>query len=246
MGENMNRKLKGAVDVAMSVALLFLTGYQFWGDEAHEWAGAGIFVLFAVHHILNWRWHKNLFRGKYSLIRVLQVCIDILTWFSMIALIYSSIVLSRYVFSVLPIEGGMALARRLHILGSYWGFLLMNVHLGLHWNMVIRMAQRGMRIRKTSKIRSVLLFLLGTAISLYGIAVFIRRDFLTYLLLKSEFVFLDYGESVFLFYIDYLALMGLCIFIAYYLTKLLRKVHGQNNIQKDKQEKEGGRNLVKM
>ncbi|MCI8333979.1 MAG: hypothetical protein HFH25_05305, partial [Lachnospiraceae bacterium] len=64
---------------------------------------------------------------------------------------------------------------------------------------------------------------------LYGIAVFIRRDFLTYLLLKSEFVFLDYGESVFLFYIDYLALMGLCIFIAHYLAKLLRKVHGQNN-----------------
>lgn len=107
----------------------------------------------------------------------------------MVALIYSSIVLSRYVFSVLPIEGGMALARRFHILGSYWGFLLINVHLGLHWNMVIRMAQKGMRIRKSSKIRSVLLFLLGTAISLYGIAVFIRRDFLTYLLLKSEFVF---------------------------------------------------------
>lgn len=36
----------------------------------------------------------------------------------------------------------MALARRFHILGSYWGFLLMNVHLGLHWNMVIRMAQK--------------------------------------------------------------------------------------------------------
>ena len=49
----MNRKLKGAVDAAMSVALLFLMGYQFWGDEAHEWAGAGIFVLFAVYHILN-------------------------------------------------------------------------------------------------------------------------------------------------------------------------------------------------
>ena len=58
------------------------------------------------------------------------------------------------------------------------------------------------------------------------------------MLLKSEFVFLDYGESIFLFYIDYFALMGLCIFIAHYLTKLLRKVHGQNNIQKDKQEKE--------
>ncbi len=48
----MNRKLKGAVDVAMSVALLFLMGYQFWRDEAHEWVGAGIFVLFAVHQYI--------------------------------------------------------------------------------------------------------------------------------------------------------------------------------------------------
>ena len=122
----------------------------------------------------------------------------------------------------------MALARRLHILGSYWGFLLMSIHLGLHWNMVIGMAQKGLRIKKSSRMRSVLLFLIGTAISLYGITVFIRRDFLTYLLLKSEFVFLDYEESVFQFYIDYLALMGLCIFIAHYLARLLKQVHGQS------------------
>lgn len=218
----MNRKWKRVVDVAMTVTLLFLMGYQFWGDVAHEWAGAGIFVLFAFHHILNWRWYKSLFQDKYSLMRIFQVCVDMLTLFSMIALIYSSIVLSRYVFAFLPIKGGMAFARRLHILGSYWGFLLMNIHLGLHWNMVIGMVQKRMRIKKSSKIRSIFLLFIGTAISLYGITVFIKRDFLTYLLLKSEFVFLDYGESIFLFYIDYFALIGLCVFIAHYLTKLLR------------------------
>ena len=233
----MNGRRKRAVDVAMTAVLLFLMGYQFWGDAAHEWTGAGIFVLFAVHHILNWRWYKNIFQGKYSLMRIFQVCVNVLTLFSIVALIYSSIVLSRYVFVFLPIEGGMALARRLHILGSYWGFLLMNLHLGLHWNMVIGIVQKRMRIKKSSGIRSVLLFFIGTVISLHGIAVFIRRNFLTYLLLKSEFVFLDYGESIVLFYIDYFALVGLCIFVAHYLSKLLRKVQGQNNIQKDKQEK---------
>ena len=38
------------VDIAMTLALLFLMGYQFWGDVAHEWAGAGMFVLFLAHH----------------------------------------------------------------------------------------------------------------------------------------------------------------------------------------------------
>jgi hypothetical protein len=60
----------------------------------------------------------------------------------MAVLMYSSIVLSRYVFALLPIERGLALARRLHILGSYWGFLMMSLHLGLYWNMVLGMIKR--------------------------------------------------------------------------------------------------------
>ena len=35
-------RFKIAVDALMTLALLFLMGYQFWGDAAHEWAGAGI------------------------------------------------------------------------------------------------------------------------------------------------------------------------------------------------------------
>ena len=37
---------------------------------------------------------------------------------------------------------GPAFARRLHILGSYWGFLLMSLHLGLHWNAVLGMVKK--------------------------------------------------------------------------------------------------------
>lgn len=36
----------------------------------------------------------------------------------------------------------MSFARRLHILGAYWGFLLMSRHLGLHWNMIIGMLRK--------------------------------------------------------------------------------------------------------
>ena len=42
----------------------------------------------------------------------------------------------------LRIEGGMMLARRLHILGAYWGFALMSFHLGLHWSMLMGMAKK--------------------------------------------------------------------------------------------------------
>ena len=216
----MKGKIKMVVDMLMTAALLFLMGYQFWGDTAHEWVGAGMFVLFLVHHILNGSWQKNLFRGKYSPMRIFLTIIDLLTLLSMIAQVYSGIVLSRHVFAFLPIKSGLALARRLHILGSYWGFLFMSLHLGLHWNMVINRLKR--RKKPFPRSISAVCFTAAPAIALYGVWVFIKRDFPTCLLLKSEFVFLDYEESKVLFYLDYFALMGMCIFISHYVGKLLQ------------------------
>ena len=215
---------KLAVDILMTVLLLLLMGYQFWGEAAHEWIGAGMLLLFIAHHILNGHWHKSLFKGKYNTMRIVTLCVDLLVLLAMLAQMYSGIVMSRYVFSFLPIESGMSLARRLHILGAYWGFILMSLHLGLHWNMILGMIQKMARIKTSSKIRSISTFIAGLVIAGYGVWVFISRDFLTYLFLKSEFVFLDYSEPKILFYIDYLALMGLFIFVAHYGSKLCRQI----------------------
>lgn len=216
--------VKLVVDIIMTLALLFLMGYQFWGEAPHEWVGTGMFLLFIVHHILNSNWHKSLFKGKYNTMRIITLCIDVFVLVSMLAQMYSGMVMSCYVFDFLPFSGGMSLARRLHILGAYWGFLFMSLHLGLHWNIILGMFRKRAKIKSSSKINSCFAFLTGLIISCYGAQVFIRRDFPTYLLLKTEFVFWDYSELKVLFYIDYLALMGLCIFIAHYSTKLIRKV----------------------
>lgn len=215
--------IKLAVDVLMTLALLFLMGYHFWGEILHEWVGAGMFLLFIAHHILNGHWYKTLFKGKYNALRILTLCTTSLVLVSMLAQMYSGILMSRYVFDFLPFNGGMSLARRLHIIGAYWGFLLMSLHLGLHWNMILGMFRKAAGIKSKAKGRSIIAFVVGLVIAVYGLWAFIGRDFPTYLFLKSEFVFLDYSEAKILFYIDYLALMGLCIFIAHYSTKLIRK-----------------------
>ena len=216
-------KTKIFIDILMTLGLLFVSGYQFWGEAPHEWAGAGMFVLFLVHHLLNLGWHKNVLKGRYTVSRVLQLIVDVCLFITMLLQMYSGIVLSRYVFSFLPIERGLALARKLHILGAYWGVPLMSLHLGLHWNMMMGIVKRRMGITDRSHIRSLIGVLSGGCIAIYGVSVFIRRDFLTYLFLKNEFVFLDYNESKIRFYLDYLALMGLCTFIGHYIAKICRK-----------------------
>ena len=145
-----------------------------------------------------------------------MLAVNILTLAAMVVLMYSGITMSRHVFAFLPTRGGKAAARRLHLLGSYWGFLLMSLHIGLHWGMVWNKLEK-----KAGKQKGYLYLTGSMVIAVYGAYVFAKRDFLTYLFLKSEFVFLDYAESKILFYLDYMALMGLCIFIMHYGSKLL-------------------------
>ena len=41
--------------------------------------------------------------------------------------------------------------------------------------------------------------------------------------MQNHFVFFDYSEPIPLFYLDYLAMMGTCIFLAHWLGSLLRR-----------------------
>lgn len=96
----------------------------------------------------------------------------------------------------------------------------MALHIGLHWRMVLGLAHKHLHF--AHHLKSCLLFLIAMVIACIGLMQFIQRDFMTYMFVRTEFVFLDFSESVIQFYLDYLALMGFFIFIAYYLSKVLR------------------------
>ena len=210
-------KIKIAVDTAMTLALLLLMAYGLVGEAAHEWIGMGMFVLFVLHHILNRRWIGAVPRGRYTPLRVVQTVLAALVLLCMVGSMVSGILLSRYVFAFLPSHGGYELAGTLHMLCAYWGFVLMSLHLGLHWNMLLTMARRHCR---PNKLRTWLLRVAGYLFAAYGAVAFVRRDVGSYLTLKSHFVFYDYTEPVGLFLLDHLAVMGLFVLVGYALTAL--------------------------
>ena len=216
--------LKRVIDLLMTLALLLLMGYQFWGDLAHEWAGAGMFVLFILHHILNKSWYRALRKGRYSPARIFQIIINWLLFLAMVGLMISGIILSRHVFAFLPISGGLSFARLLHMASSYWGFVLMALHLGLHWNLVINGMRRAAKIRNASPMRTAVLTVLSALIAVYGLYVFITRNLLSYMFLRTHFVFLDFGEPIPKFCLDYLAMMGLFIFLSHYGARALKRI----------------------
>ena len=139
--------IKIVADILMTIILLLLMSYLMIGSELHEWLGAGMFVLLVIHHVLNIRWGKNLFRGKYTPFRILQTIIFGLVLVCVIGSMYSGIVLSRHIFMDLSVIGSKSMARIIHMLSAYWGFLFMGIHLGLHWNMVVGMAGKALENR---------------------------------------------------------------------------------------------------
>lgn len=224
----MKKKLiyKISIDVIMTILLVLLMGRQLTGDSLHEWLGAGIFTLWILHHILNRSWYKHLFKGKYTPMRILQTVTNVAVFISMLGIMVSGIILSREVFAFLPISGGIAMARTLHMLGAFWGFVLMSLHLGLHWNMVLAMI-RKMTGGTDSKLRQFLARFLAIFIAGYGLYAFLKNQFSAYMFLTSSFVFFDFERPVPLFFTEYIAIMGLFTFLSYYISKGVTNLAGR-------------------
>lgn len=217
----MKQKFKIIVDILMTISLLLLMSYQMIGNDIHEWIGVGMFVFFVTHHILNIKWSKNLFHGKYTLYRVIQTFLVALIFISVISSMYSGIILSRHVFESFSLGGSKSFARILHMLAAYWGFALMGLHLGIHWNVIVAMA--GKVFPKKSKVRTIVFRIIAWLISGYGIYVFCNRKIFSYMFLQQRFVFFDFSESLIMFLMDYLAIIGLFVFLGYYLAKGVKR-----------------------
>ncbi len=208
------------VDLGMTILLMLLMAFELIGRTAHEWIGAGMFVLFIVHHILNRKWSGNLFHGKYSSYRSLQTVSAALVFLTMLGSMVSAVLISREVFAFLPISGGRSFGRTLHMLCAYWGFLFLSFHLGIHWNMILGMA--GKLCGKPSTLRARLIRTAGALIAAYGVYALFRRGIPSYLLLQTQFVFFDFEEPLIFFFLDYLTVMGLFVFAGHYAEKAVR------------------------
>lgn len=133
--------VKTAIDAAMFALFLLLMAQYLLADAPHEWLGIALGILFLAHNGLNYRWYAALFRGKYGALRIVQTTIDFLLCIAMLGCMASGILVSENIF---PLTSGAAYesGRRLHLVATAWAFLLMCLHLGLHWAQFTGMAKR--------------------------------------------------------------------------------------------------------
>lgn len=186
--------------------------------------------LFLLHNILNIKWYENLFKGKYRLLRFIQTIVNFSLLITMLCLGFSGIVLSRHVFAMLSIHGPMATARTMHLAASYWGFVLMSVHLGLHWGMILGMCRKLAGGRERPCIATWILRGMAALIAVYGLYLFGRKNIISYMFLRVQFVFFDFEQSVAAVFAEHIAMMAFWIFAAYYVSKGIGKISASKTL----------------
>lgn len=222
--------IKIIIDICMSILLFVLMAFHYVGLQWHEITGAAMLVLFILHHILNGNWYKSLGKGKYRSSRILLTVVDAVLLVDMVLLMFSGIAMSRYVFRFLDLPVSKAWARGMHMTASYSGFLLMGFHMGLHYGMILGMVRKAVFIfgktkqnEKKEGVGTWIFRAIAVLIAIYGVHALYTRKFMDYISQKVMFAFFDYEEPVIYFVLDYVAIMGLMIFIAYYLQRFLQR-----------------------
>ena len=153
----------------------------------------------------------------------MQTVLAVLVLQTMFGSMVSGIIMSRYAFSFLNIYGGMSLARRVHMICAYWGFLFLSAHLGLHWSMIMGMVRKVAAVKEPSVMRAVILRVLVLLITGNGVYAFFKNQIADYLLLKSQFVFFDFSQPPMQFLVEYLSMMCMFAALSYYLSRALQR-----------------------
>lgn len=215
--------LRYLTDLLMTAAVIALMAYALTGQKVHEWLGVGAFLLFVLHHLLNRNWFRALGKGGYPPLRILQTVLVVLLFFAMMVQMVSGIAMSRHVLPGLHILLSVSTARRLHLACGYWAFVLVSLHLGLHWSIFLGLGRKLRGGKPLSAAGRALLRLLAAGIAAYGLYCLLQQDIPGYMLLRTEFAFFDYEKAAVLVIIELLSMLALWVLAGHMLTKFFRR-----------------------
>jgi hypothetical protein len=129
------------VDVALLMLLLLVMEAHATGNSLHEWLGIGMAFIVLLHLLLHWKWILH-FTLRFSLpikgrTRLLYG-LDIFIFTAFVSTVFSGLMISN---SVLPLFG-VRMPREdfwfwLHHRSADAAFLLLALHLALHWNWIV-------------------------------------------------------------------------------------------------------------
>jgi hypothetical protein len=211
------------LDAVMTLLLVTSLAFRITGREPHEWIGLVLCLLFSIHIVINRRWFTSIFKGAYSFRRMLEIGVNLALVAGMTVLCVTGILNSRHLFGFSQYFDGETI-RQLHSLAAYWVMVLIGVHAGLQWEVVLAPLQKISWAKRKNTTFWIVLRALAVLIVGYGVWASFDRDMGSKLFLGFSFDFWEPSRPLFLFFTNNLSIIGMYTFAAHYARKRLSVV----------------------
>lgn len=201
---------------------LLLAGLAYWwqGNTVHEVIGTSMFALLFAHNIFNRSWWGTMARAPREPRRLIDASLTLPLLVVMVALLATSLAISRTVFSFLPLDAGFT-ARQVHAAAGYWSLVLVSLHLGLRWQRVMNVMRIACRFTNASRMRTAVLRVVALAVAIRGACVLQLMGVLDKLSVQLSPDGWDFESSTAAFFVNWACISGLVIAMTHYAMKTI-------------------------
>ena len=196
--------------------LLAALGYDWLGNVAHEIFGTAMFLLLITHNTFNRRWYGSAVesgrdaRGAQHRQHLRSLSDNADTFGDQ-----PHDLTHRF---QLPAAQQQLGSRQIHGLAAYWAFLLVSIHLGLRWPLLMAVIRNLLGITRPNKVRTMVLRVIAVAIAVYGIHSWMVIGFGSKLMAEVMLSIWNFDEAALEFFVHHVSIMGLYAFLSYYCT----------------------------
>ncbi len=211
-----------ALDLVAAVLLLVGLAYWWLGNVVHELVGTAMFLLVIIHNVFNRRWYATVSvmrrqaRGWINAVFTLALLIAMLT------LLVTSVLISHALSGVMSPYSGFTV-RQIHTFTAYWLLVLVSIHLGLRWPMIMGVARNLFGLSKQSRARTLALQVIALLVAIHGVWSSFVLGIGTKLAMQMTLDWWNFEESVVGFFGHCLAISGLYIVMTYYAMKWMQR-----------------------
>jgi hypothetical protein len=202
--------------------LLFAYAYFWQGNASHELVGIALFLMVLVHNVFHRRWFAALVKGTRASPGKFNIAVTLVLITTMLTLLVSSLVISETLFADFRLADDFS-ARQFHASIAYWLLLVVAIHLGLRWPMLMAIARKQFGIVKPNLARTTALRLVAIGLAVQGTSSMLALNLDDRLLFQMSLDWWNFEESVAGFFGHCLAVVGLFMFVTYYAMQWHRR-----------------------
>jgi hypothetical protein len=214
--------LRLVLDCIAAGLLLFAFAYFWQGNAAHELAGTCMFLLLVVHNVFHRRWLAARWKGPLERRGKFNTALTFVLLAGMLGLLATSLIISETLFAYLRLNDDFT-ARQIHAGIAYWLLIIVAIHLGLRWHLLMAVARKLLGIAEENAARAAMLRLIAIGVAIQGACSVLTLNLRYRLLFQMSLDWWNFEESVAGFFGHCMAVAGLCMVLTHYTMKWLQR-----------------------